>query len=76
MAESLQTFLRYVRAAFETAGVPYMLAGSVASAAYGHIRATQDIDIVIDPSPRSLDRFLAEFPERRARYSGGATRPA
>ncbi len=76
MADSLQEFLRHVRTAFEIAGVPYMLAGSVASAAYGVIRATQDIDIVIDPSPRSLDRLLAEFPERDFYVSASAARAA
>ena len=53
-----------------------MLAGSVASAAYGLIRATQDIDIVIDPSPRSLDRLLAEFPERDFYVSASAAHEA
>lgn len=76
MAESLPEFLRSVRNALETAGVPYMLVGSVASAAYGMIRATQDIDIVIDPSPRSLDRLLAEFPTRDFHVSAAAAREA
>ena len=49
MADSLQDFLQVARRAFDAAGVPYMLAGSIASAAYGLIRATQDIDFVIDP---------------------------
>ena len=76
MADSLQDFLQVARRAFDAAGVPYMLAGSIASAAYGLIRATQDIDFVIDPSPRSLDRLLAEFPERDFYVSAAAAHQA
>ncbi|MBX3227952.1 MAG: hypothetical protein KIT84_28005 [Labilithrix sp.] len=36
-----------------------MLAGSFASGIHGTPRSTQDIDIVIDPTFDSLDRFLA-----------------
>lgn len=52
-------FLARVARALDTAGVPYMLAGSFASSHHGAPRATQDIDIVIDPSFDSLDGFLA-----------------
>ena len=44
--------------ALDAAGVPHMLAGSFASNEYGELRSTQDIDIVIDPGPDELDRFL------------------
>jgi hypothetical protein len=43
----------------ETAGVPYMVTGSIASSHHGLPRATNDADIVIDPSPAALDRLLA-----------------
>jgi hypothetical protein len=42
--------------------VPFMLAGSFASTAHGVPRATQDIDIVIDPSREALDRLLTALP--------------
>jgi hypothetical protein len=35
-----------------------MIAGSLASSYYGRPRATQDVDVVIDPTPEQLDRFL------------------
>ena len=35
-----------------------MITGSTASALYGEPRATQDIDIVIDPQPDQLSAFL------------------
>ena len=54
-----ETFLARVVGALERAGIPYMLAGSFASSHHGAPRATQDIDIVVDPTFESLDRFLA-----------------
>ncbi len=44
------------------AGIPYMVTGSVASSFHGTPRTTRDIDIVIDPTPEALDRFVRELP--------------
>jgi hypothetical protein len=38
-----------------------MLVGSFASSSHGAPRSTQDIDLVIDPTPEALDRFVAAF---------------
>jgi hypothetical protein len=51
-------FLARVAGALDRAAVPYMLAGSFASSHHGAPRATQDIDVVVDPTFASLDRFL------------------
>ena len=40
------------------AGIPYMVAGSLASSFHGEPRATQDIDVVIDPKLGPFQRFL------------------
>ncbi len=41
------------------AGIPFMIAGSFASAAHGLPRTTQDVDVVIDPpSPEALDALV------------------
>ena len=40
--------LRYLLAALERLGIPYMLVGSFASGAYGEPRMTRDIDVVVD----------------------------
>jgi len=53
-----QAFLARIVGALDRAAVPYMLAGSFASSHHGAPRATQDIDIVADPTFGSLDRFL------------------
>ena len=43
----------------EALGIPYMIAGSVASSHHGLPRATNDADIVFDPSPEALEALLA-----------------
>lgn len=58
MSSGAEEFLARVIDALDSAAVPYMLAGSFASSLHGAPRATQDIDIVVDPTFDSLDRFL------------------
>lgn len=50
--------LATVIAALDGAGVPYMITGSLASSYHGEPRATQDVDIVIDPGPGTLERLV------------------
>ena len=45
-------------AALETAGIPYMVTGSLASSYHGEPRATRDIDMVIDPDAEQMDRLV------------------
>jgi hypothetical protein len=51
-------FLRRLIDVLEKAGVPYMIAGSLASSFHGRPRATNDIDLVIVPTESQLRRFL------------------
>ena len=53
-----EEFLAEMIRGLQTAGIPYMVAGSHASSYHGHPRATQDVDLVIDPSREQLDEFL------------------
>lgn len=50
-----------LRRMLESSGMPYMLTGSYASAVHGTPRATQDIDIVIGPSPAQLGTLLEQL---------------
>jgi len=50
--------LASVVAALDQAGIGHMISGSIASARYGEARATQDIDIVIDPSAHQMEMLL------------------
>lgn len=52
--------IRLFSGRLESAGIGYMLVGSLASSFHGEPRSTRDIDIVIDPSAESLNRFLRE----------------
>jgi hypothetical protein len=54
-------FLARLVALLEAAGIPHMVAGSFASTFHGVARATQDLDLVVDPSGPSLEAFLASL---------------
>jgi hypothetical protein len=55
---SQEEFLLRVVQCLEAAGIPFMVAGSHASSFYGQPRATNDADLVIDPTPAQLENFL------------------
>ncbi len=59
---SVEQFFARVIAELERAGIPYMVTGSLASAAHGRIRTTEDIDIVIAPTQEQLLAFVSAFP--------------
>lgn len=54
-----------VAGALDDAGIPYMVVGSLASTFHGEPRATQDVDIVIDPQPDQLAVLLDSFDVER-----------
>jgi hypothetical protein len=54
-------FLARLTAMLAGAGIPHMVVGSFASSFHGIPRSSQDLDLVIDPEPESLRRFLADL---------------
>jgi len=54
----LQDLLALVLAALEAEAIPYMVTGSLASSRYGEPRSTNDVDIVVDPTPDQLEAFV------------------
>lgn len=50
--------------ALDAAGVPYMVAGSYSSNAYGVARATQDADLVVMLSGEGLRQLVAKLPAK------------
>jgi hypothetical protein len=52
-----------LRAALETAGIPYFVTGSFASSAHGIPRSTNDIDIVIAPTRPQWEQLLQQLHE-------------
>lgn len=53
--------LRHLLDALERLGIPYMVVGSLASAAYGEPRMTQDIDVVVDLQEPQLASLCHAF---------------
>jgi hypothetical protein len=62
---SVDDFFARLIQALERAEVPYMVTGSYASAAHGTPRATNDIDVVISPTPEQLEALMQQFPKDR-----------
>jgi hypothetical protein len=58
---SVTEVLRRVIPALDAAEIPYMISGSIAATIHGVQRSTYDVDIVIDPSKESLERFVASL---------------
>jgi hypothetical protein len=52
-------FIQAICTKLEAAGIPHMIGGSVASSIHGPHRSTNDVDIIIAPTPAQLDQFLA-----------------
>jgi len=59
----MQDVLRRILDALTKAQIPYMFTGSFASSYHGTPRATQDLDIVISPTPEQLRVFSAALPQ-------------
>lgn len=55
------SILTLVAGRLETAGIPYMLTGSVAAGYYAQPRMTRDIDLVIEVVPSDAGRVAAAF---------------
>ncbi|CAN5535771.1 hypothetical protein BH20ACT18_BH20ACT18_11290 [soil metagenome] len=55
--------------------VDYLVIGGLAVQAHGHVRTTQDVDLLPDPTPENLDRLAATLRSLRARPAGEGPRP-
>ena len=60
MSEELE-ILKDVAAKLNTAGIPYMVSGSVAMNFCATPRMTRDIDVVIEMQKKDVERFIALF---------------
>lgn len=63
MIEDFLSALRPVVASMEDIGVPYYIGGSVASSAFGAVRATMDVDIIARFPTEVISRFVAPLRE-------------
>jgi hypothetical protein len=60
--QQLELYDAFIRK-LETAGIRYMVTGSIASIFYGEPRLTHDIDIILFIGPLQVNRFIEAFPE-------------
>jgi hypothetical protein len=60
---SISSVLENLRTALDSVGVPYMVTGSLVSSVHGVPRATQDIDVVIEPTREQLSALMEYFGE-------------
>lgn len=60
--ERIDELLRYVVAVLEEEGLPYAVAGSVGMMAYGEVRGTMDLDVVVRLGAADVGPLLSHFP--------------
>jgi hypothetical protein len=53
----------HVAATCEEHGLSYFVTGSMASSFYGEMRATRDVDLVVELAPWHVEKFCAAFPQ-------------
>lgn len=58
LTEPIRVILKVVKV-FEHLGINYLIGGSLASAVYGTIRATLDVDMVADINPYQVPKFVS-----------------
>ena len=62
--KSQHDFIADILSLVTTAGIHYMITGSLASTYYGRPRTTQDIDLVIEADATQLNAFVAAVQQR------------
>ena len=60
-----EKFLARVAESLVAVGIPFMVTGSFGSSLHGQPRATQDVDLVIDPTAEQLENFLTRLGDRQ-----------
>ncbi len=73
---TLSDLVARLTASLDSAGIPYMLTGSLASSFHGEPRSTRDVDVVIDPSADGLEKLLGSFPADAYYVDADAARSA
>jgi hypothetical protein len=73
---TLAEVLADIPSRLDRAGIPYMVTGSIASTLHGVPRLTLDLDVVIDPTPEALRRFLDALPPDKFYVDHEAARQA
>ena len=67
MAESRPLDAERIFAVLDAHRVEYVVVGGIAVQAHGHVRMTNDVDVIPSPSPANLERLAVALTELRAR---------
>lgn len=70
VAEDLPTDPQRVLEALARHGVEYVTIGGLAVQAYGHVRTTKDVDVVVAPDRANLERLATALEDLQARLRG------
>jgi hypothetical protein len=73
---AVEDILRRMVGLLDDAGIPLMIAGSFASNAHGAPRPTQDLDIVVDLRPDTLEKLLGSLSQSAYHVDPEAAREA
>lgn len=68
--------LARIVALLDAAGIPHMLAGSLASSVHGRPRTTQDVDLVIEADEERIAKFVASLSPDEWYADAGVARDA
>ena len=74
--ETAVELLDHIVAVCEELSIPYAVGGSMASMAYGELRMTHDVDVILLLRPDDLPRLLARFPVPDYYHDAAAARDA
>lgn len=67
MAEQASLDAERIFASLDAHGVEYVVVGGIAVQAHGHVRMTNDIDVIPSPTPANLERLATALNELSAR---------
>jgi hypothetical protein len=67
MAEPQPPDVERIFAALDAHGVDYVVVGGIAVQVHGHVRMTNDLDLIPSPTPTNLKRLAAALRELQAR---------
>jgi hypothetical protein len=67
MADQQPLDAERIFAVFDAHKVEYVVIGGIAVQVYGHVRMTNDIDLIPSPTPQNLERLAAALKDLKAR---------
>lgn len=67
MAEQRQPDVERIFAALDAHGVEYVVVGGIAVQVHGHVRMTNDLDLIPSPTPANLKRLAEALNDLQAR---------